>query len=164
MSGPGLEFTALHVYVRYVGEQTCWHCAHNDVFKKQCCHLGMWSVQAAFAVHITHQVLVGDEPCRGELEVVPADEQEQEEGQHEELKVPHRHQEDLKERRQNSTRRVRLTSTTAGQGTITEHRSEPAQMELPHYQLPTSLYPRTTKLEWVYPHPTSPAQHSRFSS
>lgn len=54
-----------------------------------------------FRVFITHQVLVGvGLPC-GELEVVPADEQKQEEGQHEKLAVPHRHKEDL--RRQDMT-------------------------------------------------------------
>lgn len=54
-----------------------------------------------FGVLVTHQVLVGAGLPRGELEVVPADEQKQEEGQHEELKVPHRHKEDL--RRQDMT-------------------------------------------------------------
>lgn len=44
---------------------------------------------------VTHQVLVEVGLPRSELEVVPADEQKQEEGQHEELPVPHRHKEDL---------------------------------------------------------------------
>lgn len=47
---------------------------------------------------IAHQVLVGAVLPRRELEVVPSEEQKQEEGQHEELPVPHRHQEDLKGR------------------------------------------------------------------
>lgn len=47
---------------------------------------------------IAHQVLVGAGlPCR-DLEVVPSEEQKQEEGQHEELPMPHRHQEDLRGR------------------------------------------------------------------
>ena len=45
---------------------------------------------------ITHQVLVGASLSCSELDVVPADEQKQEEGQHEELPVPHCHKEDLK--------------------------------------------------------------------
>lgn len=44
---------------------------------------------------ITHQVLVGRGLPLGEKEIVPADEQKQEERQHEELPVPHGHQEDL---------------------------------------------------------------------
>ena len=47
-------------------------------------------------VLVTHHVLAGAGLPRRELEVVPADEQEQEEGQHEELPVPHRHKEDLR--------------------------------------------------------------------
>lgn len=54
-----------------------------------------------FLVLVTHQVLVGTGLPFGEVEVVPDDEQKQEEGQHEELPVPHRHQEDLT--RQNVT-------------------------------------------------------------
>lgn len=43
----------------------------------------------------THQVLVGvGLPCI-QLEIVPANEQKQEEGQHKELPVPHCHKEDL---------------------------------------------------------------------
>lgn len=47
----------------------------------------------------THYFLVGAGlPCR-QLEVLPSQDEEQEEGQHEELPVPHRHQEDLRRQR-----------------------------------------------------------------
>lgn len=54
---------------------------------------------------VTHQVLAGAALPRGELEVVPSQQQQQEEGQHEELPVPHRHQEDLRRRRTGHVRR-----------------------------------------------------------
>lgn len=41
----------------------------------------------------THQVLA--DPTGADLEVVPRDEQDQEEGQHVKLPVPHRHHKDL---------------------------------------------------------------------
>lgn len=48
---------------------------------------------------VTHYFLVGAGlPCR-QLEVLPSQDEEQEEGQHEELPVPHRHQEDLRRQR-----------------------------------------------------------------
>lgn len=48
---------------------------------------------------VTHYFLVGAGlPCR-QLEVLPSQDEEQEEGQHEELPVPHCHQEDLRRRR-----------------------------------------------------------------
>lgn len=63
--------------------------------------LHVWMNTEEFGVLVTHQVLVGvGLPCR-ELEVVPANDQKQEEGKHEELPVPHRHKEDL--RRQDMT-------------------------------------------------------------
>ena len=52
-------------------------------------------------VSVTHQVQVCAVLPPSELEVLPAKEQKQEEGQHEELPVPHRHKEDL--RRQDMT-------------------------------------------------------------
>lgn len=52
-------------------------------------------------VVVSHQVLVGTGLPRSELEVVPTNEQKQEQRQHEELPVPHRHKEDL--RRQDMT-------------------------------------------------------------
>lgn len=63
-------------------------------------------------VHVTHQVLVGvGFPCR-ELEVLASNEQEEEEGQHEKLPVPHRHDEDL--RAQHKTKSITLqTGDTA---------------------------------------------------
>ena len=48
------------------------------------------------ASRCTHKILI--DSSRGLLEVVPWDEENEEEGQHVELPVPHRHQEDLKER------------------------------------------------------------------
>lgn len=54
-----------------------------------------------FGVLITYEVLVRTgSPCT-ELKVLPSNEQKQEEGQHEELPVPYRHEEDL--RRQDMT-------------------------------------------------------------
>lgn len=48
------------------------------------------------AVVVTHDFLVGAGLPGGELEVLPSDDEEEEERQHEELHVPHRHQEDLR--------------------------------------------------------------------
>lgn len=45
---------------------------------------------------VTHYFLVGTGLPGGELEVLPSDDEEEEERQHEELPVPHRHQEDLR--------------------------------------------------------------------
>lgn len=45
---------------------------------------------------VTHEVLVGAGLPRRELEVLPSNEQEQEQGQHEEIPVPHCHEEDLR--------------------------------------------------------------------
>lgn len=50
----------------------------------------------SFGVVVTHYFLVGAGlPC-SELEVLPSDDEKEEEGQHEELPVPHRHKEDLR--------------------------------------------------------------------
>lgn len=56
-------------------------------------------LQCFFGVDVTHYFLVGAGlPCC-QLEVLPSQDEEQEEGQHEELAVPHRHQEDLRRQR-----------------------------------------------------------------
>lgn len=52
---------------------------------------------------VTHQVLAGSALPHGDLEVLPSEQQQQEEGKHEELPVPHRHQEDLRRRRRRDT-------------------------------------------------------------
>lgn len=52
---------------------------------------------------VTHQVLAGTAFPHGELKVVPSKQQQQEEGKHEELPVPHRHQEDLRRRRRDTS-------------------------------------------------------------
>lgn len=50
----------------------------------------------SFGVAATHYFLDGAGlPC-SELEVQPSDDEKEEEGQHEELPVPHRHEEDLR--------------------------------------------------------------------
>lgn len=74
---------------------------------------------------VTHQVLAGAGlPCR-ELEVLPSDEQEQEERQHEELPVPHRHQEDLK------------------RGHDSQRHAKPITLRRRHtFQIPASLLPQ----------------------
>lgn len=54
----------------------------------------------SFPAAVTHNFLAGAGLPRGQLEVLPPEDEEQEEGQHEELPVPHRHQEDLRRRRE----------------------------------------------------------------
>lgn len=57
-------------------------------------HVQTWWYQTLYIV--THYFLVGGGlPC-SELEILPSDYEEEEEGQHEELPVPHCHKEDLR--------------------------------------------------------------------
>lgn len=93
---------------------------------------------------ITYQVLAGSALPHGELEVVPPKQQQQEEGKHEELPVPHRHQEDLRRKRRDTSRAdLRGSLISAGRDGGTKYVMDlTAVLNLAKKKLPPTLKPR----------------------